>query len=106
MSESTTVRLSGDMGIQAVAQQCETLRAVLAGAPGDVILDLSQVQAWDSAGVQLLVAAHRTLSERGHALQVTDAGPATVEVLSALGLDALLLGARMPVPNSETREPR
>ena len=52
---STTVCLDGELTIHAAAAACETLRAALAAAAGDVVLDLSQVQAFDSAGAQFFI---------------------------------------------------
>ncbi len=94
MSISTTIRLDGDLNIQAAAATCETLRAALAQARGDLVLDLSLVQGCDSAGVQLLLAARRTLAARGRVLRLAEPAPAVVEALTTLGLQALL-----PAPN-------
>jgi len=93
MSDATTICLDGDLNIQAAAGACEILRAALAAAPGDVVLDLSQVQAFDSAGAQLLLAAQRTLGARDRVLRVADPAPVVVEALSTLGLHALLPGS-------------
>ena len=92
MSTALTLRLDGDLNIQSAAPACETLRAALAQSRGDVVLDLSQVQAFDSAGAQLLLAARRTLAARGRALRLAEPSPVVVEALSTLGLHALLPG--------------
>lgn len=90
MSTALTLRLDGALNIQAAASACETLRAALAQARGDMVLDLSQVQAFDSAGAQLLLAARRTLAARGRALHLAEPAPVVVEALSTLGLHTLL----------------
>lgn len=86
---STTVCLDGDLTIHAAAAACETLRAALAAAAGDVVLDLSQVQVFDSAGAQLLLAARRTLAARGRALRLAGPAAPVVEALGTLGLQGL-----------------
>ncbi|HET7865231.1 MAG TPA: STAS domain-containing protein [Burkholderiaceae bacterium] len=90
MNSTTTLRLDGDLNIQAAASTRETLRAALAQSRGDLVLDLSLVQGCDSAGVQLLLAARRTLAARGRALRLAEPAPAVVEALTTLGLQALL----------------
>lgn len=90
MTTSTTLRLDGDLNIQAAAATCETLRAAVAQVRGDLVLDLSLVQGCDSAGAQLLLAVRRTLAARGRALRLAEPAPVVVEALTTLGLQALL----------------
>lgn len=59
-------------------------------------VDLGGVEAIDSAGVQLLLALHRELAERGQPWQVTAASPAVHEVLRLYGLQHLLPDACEP----------
>jgi len=87
---AATLHMDGDLTIHAAAPASETLRAALAAAGGDVVLDLSQVQACDSAGAQLLLAARRTLAARGRALRLADPAAPVVEALTTLGLQGLL----------------
>ena len=92
MTSATCICMEGDLTIHAAAPACETLRAALAAAAGDVVLDLSQVQAFDSAGAQLLVAVQRTLAARGRVLRLADPAAPVVEALATLGLHGLLPG--------------
>jgi len=50
-------------------------------------LDLSTVQEIDSAGVQLLLALRRALTERGLTLQLGEPSAVVREALARLGLD-------------------
>lgn len=92
MTSATTLCMEGELTIHAAAPACETLRAALAAATGDVVLDLSQVQSFDSAGAQLLVAVQRTLATRGRALRLADPAAPVMEALATLGLHGLLPG--------------
>jgi anti-sigma B factor antagonist len=78
------LRLALPMTIQHAAE----LRGLLvdafeAGAGG---VDLAGVDQCDSAGVQLLLSAQRSLAARGTALQVFNAGGAVLDILGRYGL--------------------
>lgn len=67
----------------------EELRKLLTGflEPGpDVILDLSAVQACDTAAMQLICSLHRTGIDRGQHIRIAALSPAIVETAAALGL--------------------
>ena len=53
-------------------------------------LSLGAVAECDSAGVQLLLAARRSLAARGSSLQITAASAVVRDALSVFGLQALL----------------
>lgn len=59
-------------------------------AGGNLTLDLGEVTDFDSAGVQLLLAARRSLAERGQRLQVATASPVVRDGLQVFGLQSLL----------------
>ena len=59
-------------------------------AGGDLTLDLSEVTDFDSAGVQLLLAARRSLVERGQRLHVAAASQVVRDGLQVFGLQSLL----------------
>ena len=67
----------------------ETL-ADAVNAGGNLTLDLGEVTDFDSAGVQLLLAARRSLAERGQRLQVATASPVVRDGLQVFGLQSLL----------------
>ena len=81
-------RLSGELTIQHAANQCQQLREWIDG--GVLAIDLSGVESCDSAGVQLLVAARRSVASRGQSLELLGASPAVREVFGRYALDGLL----------------
>jgi anti-anti-sigma factor len=87
------VRIRSDMTIQLAAGLRETLADAAAGLPAGsscLRLDLSAVHEFDSSGVQLLLAARRSLAERGATLQVVATASAVRDALQLFGLSALL----------------
>ena len=81
-------RLSGELTIQNAAAQCQQMREWIDG--GVLAIDLSGVDACDSSGVQLLVAARRSAASRGQSLELLRASPAVLEVFGRYALDGLL----------------
>ena len=79
-----------EMTIAQAAAQRETLLAALATAPAELRLDLAGVADFDSAGVQLLLAARHSLGETGARLLVTAASPLVRRSLELFGLAHLL----------------
>lgn len=74
--------LSGALTIQSASEQHAGLRS--AAASGCAQLDLSAVTECDTAGVQLLLAAHRG------GVQIQSASAAVRDALHRYGLDELL----------------
>jgi anti-anti-sigma factor len=81
--------LGPELNIGHAAAARDILAAALAGQ-GDRALDLGAVSDIDSAGVQLLLAARRSLAERGNALHLTAASAAVRDALAVFGLQHLL----------------
>jgi len=81
-----TLRIEGDMTIYRAAELRELLVEALQD-PQPLALDLSGVTECDSAGLQLLLAAHATAAERGQPLQVAHASAALHDMLALFGLD-------------------
>jgi anti-anti-sigma factor len=90
MSQAHLVSLQGALTILCGQAQRESLMAALEGHPGNLLLDLSGIEAFDSAGVQLLLATRRSLEERGASLVLHDVAPAVRDVLETYGLHGLL----------------
>jgi anti-sigma B factor antagonist len=86
MSEPTAQRLEGGLSVVDAAQQREHLLALLDNQPGDLALDLGQVEEVDSAGVQLLLATARSLRERGHQLRLVRVSDPVQQALRTYGL--------------------
>lgn len=81
-------RLTGELTIQNAANQCQQLREWIDG--GVLAIDLSGIESCDSSGVQLLVAARRSVAARGQSLVLSHASPAIREVFGRYALDGLL----------------
>lgn len=94
---STTVALSGELTIHTAAQQYPLLQAALAQhlspdtAPGELCLQLGEIEDCDSAGVQLLLALKRALEIHGCGLQLQTPSRAVKDVLDTYALDLLTL---------------
>jgi anti-sigma B factor antagonist len=96
MSIDNSVRLEGALTIAAGQAQHERLLAAVQDCDALLRIDLSDVDAFDTAGVQLLLAARRTMEMRGGRLQVEAASVAVQEVLAVFGLEVLLRPAAQP----------
>ena len=89
MSGAAPYALQGELTIARAAEWRETLLGAMAA--GARCFDLSQVTEFDSAGVQLLLAARRTARQEGTGFELRSAPEVVHEVLRRYGLaDALL----------------
>lgn len=83
-----TLVLSGVINRQDASRLREELLAALSQAQKPVLLRLSEVEAIDSAGVQLLCSLLRGFPH----LRISDASPAVRVVLARLGIPGMLGG--------------
>ena len=90
LASPPSVVLQGALTIAAAAEWRARLLAALTAAGDELVLDLAGVDAFDSAGVQLLLATRRALDGRGARLSLQGVTPVVAEALAALGLDELL----------------
>lgn len=102
MTALPALRLDGELTIQTAADCHLTLLSFVnetAGgdAPG-LALDLSGVIGLDSAGVQLLMAARRSLAAQGKTLQLAGSNRSVDAVLATLGLADWLPSAALADP--------
>lgn len=84
------IPLGGDLTIARAAELRERLLARLAEAPPVLALDLGEVADFDSAGIQLLLAARRTQAQAGARLVVIKASAPVRDAVQLFGLDSLL----------------
>ena len=92
------LRIEGDFTIVAASHQrdewlgwlTETAGADMAAWPC-VGLDLSAVDGFDSAGVQLLLSLKHSLHQRGQRLQLLGSPPAVTDALQRYGLHSHLI---------------
>lgn len=93
MSAIRTLRLEGELTIQSAADWHLALLSAIDELGGDahavLALDLSQLDALDSAGVQLLLSARRSLAARGQTMQLLADNAVVADVLTTLGLQTL-----------------
>jgi anti-anti-sigma factor len=87
---SEPIVLGPELTIAHAGAAHERLAQALRDGHGDFALDLSGVTDFDSAGVQLLLAARRTLAERGDTLCLHAASPAVADALATFGLQTML----------------
>jgi anti-sigma B factor antagonist len=92
MSATQPVCLEGALTIVCGQAQRELLLAAIEGTGSECVIDLSAIEAIDSAGVQLLLAAQRSLEERGARLALQAVPPGVRQVFETYGLQALLGG--------------
>ncbi|MER5452827.1 STAS domain-containing protein [Streptomyces sp. NPDC002766] len=55
-----------------------------------VVVDMRQVTFMDSSGINILIAAHHTLSEAGGWLRLAALGPTVMRTIRLVGIDALI----------------
>lgn len=84
--------IDGDLTIRHAARRRTQLLDWLAQAGPDETLDVAQVAACDTAGLQLLLALRRSRAEQGLGLQLQHPTAALTEVLQRSGLSDLLVG--------------
>jgi anti-anti-sigma factor len=95
----TASSIDGELTIYRAAELRATLQAALEAArtaESDLALDLAGVTEMDSAGVQLLLAAQKSLQARSHDLHLVAPSEAVVEVLDFLNLSDHLSIRRNP----------
>jgi anti-sigma B factor antagonist len=84
--------LGPELTIAYAAAARDTLVSALQTGHGDLALDLAGVTDFDSSGVQLLLAARRSLAERGDMLQLLAPSATVQDALATFGLHDLLPG--------------
>ena len=82
------LRVAGELDADTSLRLREPLLAALHEGP--VVLDLTDVDFCDSAGLSVLVAADRTARDTGHPLVVAGACPRVLRVLATTGLHRVL----------------
>jgi anti-anti-sigma factor len=88
MNASRSFPIAGELTIYRAAELCESLKTALAGLAdgGDLEIDLSAVTEMDSAGAQLLMAAHESARASRHGLRLVNPSAAVDEVFETLQL--------------------
>jgi anti-anti-sigma factor len=79
------LRLAGDLDLYSVAEARQALLDFMADQPA-IELDLHGLETCDTAGLQLLLAAHRHAGAAGKAFSIQMPAPAIGQCADALGL--------------------
>ncbi len=82
--QGDSLTLTGDVSIEHAVLLKEALLALLS-SPGDHCLDLSGVESFDAAALQLVLAAERQASLAGKPLRLLAPSAAITETAQALG---------------------
>jgi anti-sigma B factor antagonist len=94
--------IEGEWTIHAAATLRESLLQQV--SEGAHVFDLGAVTEMDSAGLQLLLAAQRSLARQGHEMVLTACSPVVTHVLKTYGLDSDLRGVDALSDPQETPE--
>lgn len=97
--------LGPELTIAQASEVQQRLLPLLNEPPADLSLDLSQVQEFDSAGIQLLLATRRSLQAQGHQLHLAQPSSVVLAALSCYGLDAALMPLQPPREPAEESQP-
>lgn len=87
--------IAGEFNIYNVAEQAGALLAMVADTD-EPALDLGGVVEFDSAALQLFMAAEAEARERGRSLRLVAASPVVAELLGFAGLGDRLPGTARP----------
>jgi anti-sigma B factor antagonist len=84
------VRVRGEIDLYTAPQLWETIDAAIAGAPHELVIDLSDVSFLDSTGLSVLVRAHKRLRPVDGAVIVRGAADQVYMALEVTKLTTLL----------------
>jgi anti-sigma B factor antagonist len=82
--------LGGDLDMSATFALEPVLDRVLADGPGELVLDLGEVDFVDSSGLGLLIATHERSGRAEVEMAITGAGPEIQRLFHVAGLDGVL----------------
>jgi anti-sigma B factor antagonist len=90
VSTGGRVAVAGEVDCSTAPQLAAGLHSVLATAPAELVVDLSQVSFLDSAGLHVLVAGHASAGRLGVPMRVLVATPAVLRPIQVTGLEHVL----------------
>ena len=82
--EQSRVKITGELSIRNVAELHQRLGESLGRGP-DLVLDFTQVESCDTAGLQLICSLRKTAVQRGLRFRVATMSPAIEATAAALG---------------------
>lgn len=84
------LRIAGDMTIYSAASIRDELFVLMPDCAGNIELNLSEVVALDTAGLQIILMMRRFAQARGAIFQVTQPSAAVLEVIELCGMRRLI----------------
>lgn len=88
MNDNPAACLAGEWTIHVIAQQREAMLELV--NDGHAIFDVSGITDMDSAGLQLLMSAQRSLAQQGREINLLGTSDAVQAILQAYALDTTL----------------
>lgn len=101
-ADALHISLVGEANIYAASQLQQSLQEAVV-LDRAIHIDLSQVSAIDTAGLQQLYLAKREANTRGQLLQLVEHSAATLEVIDLFGMNGYF-GAAMVIPAAQHTE--
>jgi anti-sigma B factor antagonist len=92
-----TVFLSGALDVRSVAMVRDALHTATQASVGNLIVDVTQVELIDAAGLGVLAAAHRRIEAEGRHLVLRGCSPSLRRILSVTRLTRVLHLERRPI---------
>ncbi|HWF72676.1 MAG TPA: STAS domain-containing protein [Solirubrobacteraceae bacterium] len=92
--EATVVAVSGELDLVSSTALEEALEELDASKPGFIVLDLTEVDFMDSAGLAVVVRAHQRAESAGRQFGLISASPQIRRLLSLTGMDERLTVAQ------------
>lgn len=94
MNDGHLVALSGRLDVHAAADVRLELAAAVDGGEGELVLDLTELEAVDATGLGVLVGAHRRAQRAGRTLVLEDVPDPVGRLLLITRLDKILATRR------------
>jgi anti-sigma B factor antagonist len=88
VGRTVVVAASGDLDLMTAPELADAIQAAARKEPKALIVDLSQLDFLASAGMSLLIEAHRDIGPKARFGVVAD-GPCTSRPLKMIGLDSI-----------------
>jgi len=95
--QNERITIKGELTIYTVAELKESLLAKLL-TNDELVLDLSAVDEFDAAGLQLLIVIKRGAMALGRVFKITQHSPAVLNLLNLAGLTSLLGDSMLITP--------
>ena len=95
----TTIKLAGELDSATCGDLIECFEQLLAGAPGEIAVDLDAVTFIDSAGLRAIIVIERTAAERGVGLTIRSPTGPVADLLQLTGIqEHVVLSPRVDEP--------